>query len=81
MTNSHETTIIPIWYAADSSLTAMAESYGRLLHIQGTTSFPESVLDQHYICSVDILRFVKVIDVVGLCEVLHIPLDSLENED
>lgn len=72
---------VAIWYAADSALTAAAEAYGRLFHLKGTIYYPESVLSQHYMCSVDITRAVKVIDVVTLCELLHIPLDSLENED
>ncbi|MGE9627386.1 RES family NAD+ phosphorylase, partial [Escherichia coli] len=66
-----------VWYASDSALTAAAEAYGRLLHLEGTISYPESVLSQHYMCSVDVMRPVKVIDVVALCELLHIPLDSL----
>nr|VXZ81510.1 RES domain [Klebsiella pneumoniae] len=70
-----------VWYASDSALTAAAEAYGRLFHLKGTISYPESVLSQHYMCSVDVARTVKVIDVVALCELLHIPLDSLENED
>ncbi|WP_336142176.1 RES family NAD+ phosphorylase [Erwinia sp. CGal63] len=72
---------IAVWYAADSALTAMAESYGRMFHFAGTISWPESALDQHYICAVKVIRTVKVIDVVRLCELLHIPLDSLENEN
>lgn len=72
---------VAVWYASDSALTAAAEAYGRLLHLEGTISYPESVLSQHYMCSVDVMRPVKVIDVVALCELLHIPLDSLENED
>ena len=72
---------VAVWYASDSALTAAAEAYGRLFHLEGTISYPESVLSQHYMCSVDVVRTVKVIDVVKLCESLHIPLDSLENED
>ncbi|MCA6984005.1 RES family NAD+ phosphorylase [Pectobacterium brasiliense] len=72
---------VAVWYASDSALTAAAEAYGRLFHLKGTISYPESVLSQHYMCSVDVVRTVKVIDVVALCELLHIPLDSLENED
>lgn len=72
---------VAVWYAADSALTAAAEAYGRLFHLKGTISYPESVLSQHYMCSVDVVRAVNVIDVVTLCESLHIPLDSLENED
>ncbi|WP_099074376.1 RES family NAD+ phosphorylase [Proteus alimentorum] len=72
---------VAVWYASDSALTAAAEAYGRLFHRQRTISYPESVLSQHYMCSVDVVRTVKVIDVVELCELLHIPLDSLENED
>lgn len=70
-----------VWYASDSALTAAAEAYGRLFHLKGTISYPESVLSQHYMCSVDVIRTVKVIDIVALCELLHIPLDSLESED
>ena len=72
---------VAVWYASDSALTAAAEAYGRLYHLKGTKSYPESVLSQHYMCSVDVMKTVKVIDVVALCELLHIPLDSLENED
>lgn len=72
---------VAVWYASDSALTAAAEAYGRLFHLKGTISYPEAVLSQHYMCSVDVVRTVKVIDVVELCELLHIPLDSLENED
>ena len=72
---------VAVWYASDSALTAAAEAYGRLLHLKGIISYPESVLAQHYMCSVDVIRAVRVIDVVALCELLHIPLDSLENED
>lgn len=70
-----------VLYAADSALTAAAEAYGRLLHQNGQIGFPLSVLKQHYMCSIDVVRTVKVIDVVVLCELLHIPLDSLESED
>lgn len=72
---------IGVWYASDSALTAAAEAYGRVLVNQGPISYPESVLAQHYMCSIDAVRPVKVIDVVTLCQQLHIPLDSLENED
>jgi hypothetical protein len=72
---------IAVWYASDAALTAMAESYGRMVQLVQTVSYPESVLDQHYICSVDVLKEVEVIDVVALLALLHIPLDSLENED
>jgi len=72
---------VAVWYASDSALTAAAEAYGRLFHLKGAISYPESVLSQHYMCSVDVVRTVKVIDAVALCELLHIPLDSLENED
>lgn len=72
---------VAVWYASDSALTAAAEAYGRLFHLKGKISYPESVLSQHYMCSVDVARTVTVIDVVALCELLHIPLDSLENED
>ncbi|HCC0888808.1 TPA: RES family NAD+ phosphorylase [Salmonella enterica] len=72
---------IAVLYASDSSLTAAAEAYGRLLHLTGQIAYPESVLSQHYMCSIDVVRTVVVIDVVGLCQLLHIPLDSLENED
>lgn len=70
-----------VLYAADSSLTASAEAYGRMLHQNGQIDYPAAVLSQHFMCSIDVVRTVKVIDVVELCELLHIPLDSLENED
>lgn len=72
---------IAVWYAADSSLTAAAEAYGRLLHLGGPVNYPEKVLHQHYMCSIDVNRTVKVIDIVGLCQLLHIPPDSVENEN
>jgi len=72
---------VSVWYASDSSLTAAAEAYGRLFHLTGTIRYPESVLWQHFMCSIDVTRTVEVIDVVSLCQRLHIPLDSLENED
>nr|WP_318381153.1 RES family NAD+ phosphorylase [uncultured Enterobacter sp.] len=72
---------IGVWYASDSALTAAAEAYGRVLHLNGITAYPESVLTQHYMCSVDVVRTVKVIDVVSLCEMLHIPPGYLETED
>jgi len=72
---------IGVWYASDSALTAAAEAYGRLLANHGPISYPESVLTQHYMCSIDVVRPVEVVDVVALCQLLHIPLDSLENED
>lgn len=72
---------IGVWYASDSALTAAAEAYGRLLANHGPISYPESVLAQHYMCSIDVVRPVEVVDVVTLCQLLHIPLDSLENED
>lgn len=72
---------IGVLYAADSSLTAAAEAYGRMLHQNGQINYPAAVLGQHFMCSIDVVRTVKVIDVMALCELLHIPLDSLENED
>lgn len=72
---------IAVWYASDSALTSMAESYGRVLQLQGTIAYPEVALQSHYICSVDVLRPVKTINVVRLCELLHIPLNALESED
>lgn len=72
---------IGVRYASDSALTAAAEAYGRLLANHGPISYPESVLAQHYMCSIDVVRPVEVVDVVTLCQLLHIPLDSLENED
>lgn len=70
-----------VWYAADSSVTAAAEAYGRLLQLTGQIAYPESVLEQHFICAIDVLRPVTVIDLIGLCQSLHVPLDSVENED
>ncbi|WP_380180163.1 RES family NAD+ phosphorylase [Kalamiella sp. sgz302252] len=71
---------IAVWYAADSALTAMAESYGRMFHLARKIAWPESALSQHYLCAVKVTREIKIIDVIRLCELLHIPLDSLENE-
>ena len=72
---------VSVWYAADASITALAESLGRIYHLQGIVSYPQSALAKKYICSVDIINEVKVIDVVKLCTRLHIPLDSIENEN
>ncbi|MDR8378958.1 RES domain-containing protein, partial [Acinetobacter baumannii] len=44
-------------------------------------NYPEKVLHQHYMCSIDVNRTVKAIDIVGLCQLLHIPPDSVENEN
>ncbi|WP_017348627.1 RES family NAD+ phosphorylase [Pantoea sp. A4] len=72
---------IAVWYASDAALTGMAESYGRVLQLHGTVQYPESLMAVHVICSVDVTKKVRVINVVRLCELLHIPLDSLESED
>ena len=72
---------VRVWYAADSAVTAAAEAYGRVFHSVGKISYPESALKQHYMCSVDVLKTVSVIDVIELCSRLHIPTDNVENED
>lgn len=72
---------IAVWYASDAALTGMAESYGRTLQLHGTVQYPESLMDVHVICSVEVTRRVRLIDIVKLCELLHIPLDSLESEN
>lgn len=70
-----------VLYAADSALTAAAEAYGRLFHQNEPIAFPLSELKQHYICSINVVRTVKVIDIVALCELLHIPSNNFESEE
>ncbi|WP_146001355.1 RES domain-containing protein [Chimaeribacter arupi] len=72
---------IAVLYAADASITAMAEVYGRTCQLEGSVIYPESVLDQHYLCAVETLMTVKVIDIIGLLQCMHIPFSDLEGED
>ncbi|MBS0969373.1 RES family NAD+ phosphorylase [Nissabacter archeti] len=72
---------IAVLYAADASITAMAEMYGRRCQLEGSVIYPESVLDRHYLCAVETLRTVKVIDMIEILQYMHIPFSDLEGED
>ncbi len=70
-----------VYYMADKAVTALAESYGRLLH-QGEEAFiDEQDLHTARICLIQPTRKLIFIDIAKLFGMLHITIDVVLSDD
>ncbi|WP_445494095.1 RES family NAD+ phosphorylase [Photorhabdus sp. SF281] len=70
-----------VCYMADKAVSALAESFGRLIHKDGRKFVEESVIKNSRMCLIRPLRPLVFVDVGKLLGMLHITLDVLVGDD